>query len=57
VAIDGQKISTVGDLRRELFRKKSGERVRVEVVRDRQRHTFAVTLTELRGGIPNEVVA
>jgi S1-C subfamily serine protease len=57
VAIDGQKISTVGDLRRELFRKKPGDSVRVEVVRGSQRHTFTVTLIELRSGIPSGVVA
>lgn len=57
VAIDGQKISTVGDLRRELFRRKPGDQVRVEVVRDGRRLTLTITLTELRSGIPNWVVA
>jgi S1-C subfamily serine protease len=57
VAIDGQKISTVGDLRRELFRKKPGDSVRVEVVRDGQRVTLTVVLTELRSGTPGWVMA
>ncbi|MDR7419297.1 MAG: trypsin-like peptidase domain-containing protein [Armatimonadota bacterium] len=57
VAIDGQKINTIGDLRRELFRKKPGDSVRVEVVRDGRRLTLTVTLTELRSGIPTWVVA
>jgi S1-C subfamily serine protease len=48
VGIDGQKIATVGDMRRELFRKKPGDAVRVEVVRDGKRLTLTVTLTELR---------
>ncbi len=52
VAINGQKISTVGDLRRELFRKKPGESVQVEVVRDGRRTTLTVVLVELRGGLP-----
>lgn len=52
VAIDGQKISTVSDLRRELFRRKPGDVVRVEVVRDGRRLTFSVPLIELRGGLP-----
>jgi serine protease Do len=57
VAIDGQKISTVGDLRRELFRKKPGDAVRVDIVRDGRRVTLTITLTELRSSIPNRVVA
>jgi len=57
VAIDGQKISTIGDLRRELFRRKPGDVVRVDVVRDGRRVTLTITLTELRSGIPNWVVA
>jgi serine protease Do len=57
VAIDGQKINTIGDMRRELFRKKPGDSVRVEVVRDGQRLTLTVVLTELRSGIPTGVVA
>jgi S1-C subfamily serine protease len=57
VAIDGQKINTIGDMRRELFRKKPGDSVRVEVVRDGRRLTLTVTLTELRSGIPTWVVA
>lgn len=48
VAIDGQAINTVGDMRRELFKKKPGNNVRVEVVRDGKRLTLTVTLTELR---------
>jgi S1-C subfamily serine protease len=52
VSVDGQKISTTGDLRRELFRKKPGDNVRVEIVRDGSRLTLTITLTELRGGVP-----
>jgi len=51
VAIDGQRIATTGDLRRELFRKKPGDTVRVEVVRDGRRVTLTITLTELRGAL------
>ena len=50
VAIDGQKIATISDMRRELFRKKPGDSVRVEVVREGRRMTFTVVLTELRSG-------
>jgi len=53
VAVDGQKISTVGDLRRELFRKRPGDAVRVEVVREGRRLTLTVVLTELRSGLPS----
>ncbi len=52
VAIDGQKIETQNDLRRELFRKKPGDTVKVEVVREGKRLTFSVTLIELRGSTP-----
>jgi S1-C subfamily serine protease len=57
VAIDGQRIATVGDLRRELFRKRPGDTVRVEVVRDGRRLTLTIVLTELRSGIPTGLVA
>ncbi len=57
VAIDGQKVSTVSDLRRELFRRKPRDTVRVEVVRDGRRLTFSVPLTELRGGLPSAIAA
>jgi S1-C subfamily serine protease len=57
VAIDGQKINTVGDMRRELFRKKPGDSVRVEVMRDNQRVTLTIVLTELRSGVPSWVVS
>jgi serine protease Do len=52
VAIDGKKVETQSDLRRELFRKKPGDTVSVEVVREGKRLTFSVTLIELRGGMP-----
>jgi S1-C subfamily serine protease len=53
VAIDGRRVETQSDLRRELFRKKPGDSVRVEVVREGRQHlTFSVTLTELRGAVP-----
>jgi S1-C subfamily serine protease len=48
VSIDGEPIKTVGDMRRELFKKKPGNTVKVEVVRDGKRLTLTVTLTELR---------
>ncbi|MDI6771707.1 MAG: trypsin-like peptidase domain-containing protein [bacterium] len=57
VAINGQKVGTIGDLRRELFRRKPGESVQVEVVRDGRRLTLTVLLIELRGGIPAWLVA
>jgi S1-C subfamily serine protease len=57
VAINGQKVATIGDLRRELFRKKPGESVRVEVVRDGRRLTLTVLLIELRGGLPAWLVS
>lgn len=56
VAIDGQRIATVGDLRRELFRKRPGDTVRVEVVRDGRRLTLTIMLTELRSGTSTRVV-
>lgn len=56
VAIDGQRIATVGDLRRELFRKRPGDTVRVEVVRDGRRLTLPIVLTELRSGTSTGVV-
>jgi len=52
VSIDGQKISNTSDLRRELFRKKPGDNVRVEVVREGRRVTLTITLTELRSSLP-----
>ncbi|MDQ7840447.1 MAG: trypsin-like peptidase domain-containing protein [bacterium] len=57
VAINGQKVSTIGDLRRELFRRKPGESVQVEVVRDGRRLTLTVPLIELRGGVPAWLVS
>ncbi|MBI3998698.1 MAG: trypsin-like peptidase domain-containing protein [Armatimonadetes bacterium] len=57
VAIDGQKISNISDLRREIFKKKPGEVVKVEVFREGQRITLSVTLTELRSGIPQWLAA
>jgi len=52
VAVDGRKVETQSDLRRELFRKKPGDSVNVEVVREGKRLTFSVTLIELRGSVP-----
>lgn len=57
VAIDGQKIGSISDMRRELFRKKPGDSVRVEVVRDGRRHTLTVVLTELRSGLSRWIAA
>jgi serine protease Do len=55
VSIEGRKVETQTDLRREIFKKKPGDTVRVEVVRsDGKRHTVSVTLIELRSSrIPN----
>lgn len=52
IAIDGRKVETQSDLRRELFRKKPGDSVSVEVVRGGKHLTFSVTLIELRGDVP-----
>ncbi|MDR7513124.1 MAG: PDZ domain-containing protein [Armatimonadota bacterium] len=57
VAVDGTRVATIGDLRRELFRKRPGDAVRVEVVRDGRRLTLTVTLTELRSERPGGVRA
>jgi S1-C subfamily serine protease len=48
IAIDGQKVTNISELRRELFKKRPGDVVRVEVFRDGRRFTLTVTLTELR---------
>jgi serine protease Do len=48
IAIDGQKVTNISELRRELFRKRPGDAVRVEVFREGRRLTLTVTLTELR---------
>jgi serine protease Do len=57
VAVDGTRVATIGDLRRELFRKRPGDAVRVEVVRDGRRLTLTVILTELRSDLPGGVRA
>ncbi len=48
ISIDGRETRSINDLRRVLFEKQPGDRVRVDVVRGSRRHTFTVTLTELR---------
>jgi len=48
VGINGQTIKGINDLRRTLFEKQPGDRVRVEVVRGSRRLTVTVVLTELR---------
>lgn len=48
VSIDGREIRSINDLRRVLFEKQPGDRVRVDVVRETRRQSFTVTLTELR---------
>ncbi len=48
VAINGQRIKGINDLRRTLFEKRPGDRVQVEVVRGGRRITVMVVLTELR---------
>jgi len=48
VAINDQKVGGINDLRRLLFEKQPGDRVRVELVRGSRRLTVTVVLTELR---------
>jgi S1-C subfamily serine protease len=57
VAVDGQKVTNISELRREVFRKKPGDSVKVEVVRGAQRMTFTVVLTEFRGSAPQTLTA
>ncbi len=51
VAIDGQKVESTSDMRRELFKKKPGDTVKVEIVREGKRQTLTIVLTELRGSL------
>jgi S1-C subfamily serine protease len=46
VAIDGKQVNNWNDFLRELFTKRPGDRVRLEVVRDGARKTFEVTLAQ-----------
>jgi S1-C subfamily serine protease len=48
VALDGQPVRTVGDLQRLLDRRKAGEQVRLEVVRDGQSREVPVTLAVMQ---------
>jgi S1-C subfamily serine protease len=57
VAIDGQKVESTSDMRRELFKKKPGDTVKVEIVREGKRQTLTIVLTELRGSLsPGAIV-
>lgn len=56
VAIDGQKVETISDMRRELFKKKPGDSVRVEVVREGKHLTLPIVLIELRGSLSQGAV-
>jgi serine protease DegQ len=47
VAVDGQPISSASDLRNTVGLKRSGDSVRVEVVRDGERRKFTAMLSEL----------
>lgn len=46
VAMDGRRVSNWNDFIRELFAKRPGDRVRVEVARDGDRRTVEMTLAE-----------
>lgn len=46
VAIDDKKVSSAGDLRTNIGLKRTGEKVRVTVIRDNQTRTFSATLGE-----------
>lgn len=46
IAVDGQAISNWNDFMRELFTRRPGDRVRLEIVRDGTRRTVEVTLAE-----------
>ena len=46
VALDGRRINNWNDFIRELFTKKPGDRVRVEIARDGDRRTVEMTLAE-----------
>jgi serine protease Do len=46
VAVDGRQVNNWNDFIRELFTKKPGDRVRVEVARNGDRRTVEMTLTE-----------
>jgi S1-C subfamily serine protease len=48
IAINGQTVKSINDLRRTLFEKEPGDRVQVQLVRGSQRLTVTVVLTELR---------
>jgi S1-C subfamily serine protease len=57
VAIDGRQIKNISEMRRELFKKKPSDRVRVEILRDNKRLTLTVPLTEFRGSLPQGMAA
>ncbi len=46
VAVDGKTVNNWNDFIRELFTKQPGDRIRLEVVRDREHKTFDVTLVQ-----------
>lgn len=55
VTIDGRQIKNVSEMRRELFKKKPGDNVQVEILRDGKRLRLTVPLTEFRGGLPQSM--
>ncbi len=46
ITVDGKAVNNWNDFIRELFTKRIGDRVRIEVVRDSARRTFEVTLAQ-----------
>ncbi len=47
VSVDGQRVKTASDLRNAIGLKRSGEKVRVEVIRDGKRRQINATLSEV----------
>ena len=46
VAVDGKPVANWNEFIRELFTRRPGDRVRLEVIRDGGRRTFVVTLAQ-----------
>jgi len=46
VAVDGKPVANWNEFIRELFTRRPGDRVRLEIVRDGGRRTFVVTLAQ-----------
>lgn len=54
VAIDGQRIKSATELRNTIGLKRSGEKVRVDVIRDGKRRQFTATLSEVAAAASTE---